>query len=95
MGAENIEFRLKGKATKAQISAAFMARREQDAFENGHQDGYSGDFQTVHCVDYKYLGDVFDSYETAVNLALDKAEKYEVCDCREALQVLEVTNGKQ
>ena len=77
MGAENIDFKIKGKATKDQINDKFKERRESDSDRNGHQDGYSGDFQTVDNVDFEYLGKVFDSYREAEDFCLDKAKKWE------------------
>lgn len=77
MGAHNIDFELKGKASKSEIENAFKSQRESDAAENGHQHGYSGDFQTVRCVDFKHLGEVFSDYNKAYDFCLEHAEKWE------------------
>jgi hypothetical protein len=76
MGACNIEFSLKGKASRSEIQSAFDQRVQEDAAENGHQHGYSGDFQTVDKVDFKHLGTVFPDINAAEEYALDHAEKW-------------------
>ena len=77
MGAHNIEFRIQSKASWSEITNAFRGRRLADRECNGHQEGYSGDFQTVQSVDMNHLGDIFDSYDEAVNFCLKHAEKWE------------------
>lgn len=76
MGACDISFQLDNKATQNQIEQAFKRRTEADAEENGHREGYSGDFQTVDRVDYKHLGKVFPSQSEAFEFCLNKAEKW-------------------
>lgn len=76
MGAHDISLDLKGKLSKAEISAAFTAQREDDSQENGHQSGYSGDFQTVHHVDF-HLDKVFLSENEAMEYCLKHAKKWE------------------
>jgi len=76
MGAQNIEFRIKGKASRKDIEAKFKAQREEDRDYNGYRDGYSGDFQTVYSVDYDYLSEPFENYDKAVDHCLDHAEKH-------------------
>lgn len=76
MGASNIEFRIKGKATRKQIDQRFKEQREEDRDRNGHRDGYSGDFQTVRSVDYKYLSEPFENYDQATDHCLEFAEKW-------------------
>ena len=77
MGACDISFNLKGKASKAEISRAFSNQVASDRSENGHADGYSGDFQTVHCVSFDHLGEVFDSHALAFDYCISKAKKWE------------------
>lgn len=77
MGAHDISFELNKKATPNQIQTAFKEQRESDANENGHQSGYSGDFQTVHSVDLGHLGKVFPSQHDAMEFCLDKAKKWD------------------
>lgn len=75
MGACDISLELKGKVSKTEINAAFTEQRYKDRCENG--DGsYTGDFQTVHKVDY-HLDRVFPSHEEAFNYCLEKAVKWD------------------
>lgn len=76
MGASNIEFKIKGKATKTQIDQRFKEQVESDRDENGHRHGYSGDFQTVDRVDYKYLAEPFENYDEATDHCLETAKKW-------------------
>jgi transcription initiation factor IIE alpha subunit len=76
MGASNIEFTMPGKASKDEIKKAFERQQESDRSCNGHREGYSGDFQTVHKVDF-HLDKVFLSYDEAHDYCLNKAEKWE------------------
>ena len=75
MGACNIEFDLAYKAKKTQIAAAFILEQQEGAYQNGHQEGYSGDFQTVHEVLY-HLDITFDTYEEAHEYCLENAQKW-------------------
>jgi len=76
MGATNINHVIKGKATRTDIDKAFRQRQDNDRSENGHQEGYSGDFQTVRSVDYQ-LHKEFESFKEAEEFCLDQAEKWE------------------
>lgn len=76
MGACNIEFTLGRKASRNEIYDAFKNQQDQDRNENGHRDGYSGDFQTVHKIDYR-LDNVFASYNEAHEYCLKHASKWE------------------
>ena len=76
MGACDISFTIGGKASRIEVETAFKKRREKDAAYNGHQDGYSGDFQTVNRVEY-HLDRLFTSYNDALEYCLEKAEKFE------------------
>ena len=76
MGACDISFELKGKASKEQIEKAFKHQRENDSEENGHQSGYSGDFQTVNKVDC-HFHTVFNSYNEAMEYCLKNAQKWD------------------
>lgn len=75
MGACNIEFTIKGKAAEHEIDEAFTRRRKLDAEYNGHQEGYSGDFQTVDYIEFD--GTIFDNYGEAQEYCLAKAKKWE------------------
>lgn len=77
-GATSIDFEMKGQASRADIEKAFMEQKRYDMMNSDDDDdGYTGDFQTVNVVNYKYLGKVFESYDEAYKFALDKAEKWE------------------
>lgn len=75
MGACDIAFTIGGKASRIEIQQAFEKQREKDTIRNGHQDGYSGDFQTVDRVEY-HLDNVFTSYREAMDYCLEKSEKF-------------------
>lgn len=76
MGACDISFTLDGKATAEQIRKAFKNRQVEDASENGHQSGYSGDFQTVNEVK---IHDVpaFENEAAAMEYCLKHAQKWD------------------
>jgi len=76
MGACNIEFTLNKKASRNEIYDAFKKQQDSERSENGHRDGYSGDFQTVHKIDYR-LDTVFTSYSEAHDFCLKHASKWE------------------
>jgi excinuclease UvrABC ATPase subunit len=75
MGACSIEFTLSGKKTRQQIERAFKKRKREDKDYNGHREGYSGDFQTVHEV--KHHDKIFNSYNDAWDYCLDNAQKWD------------------
>lgn len=75
MGACDISLIIGKKATVKEILEAFHAQREEDRIQNGHQDGYSGDFQTVDRVEY-HLDQVFTSYSEAMEYCLARSEKF-------------------
>lgn len=75
MGACDISLIIGKKATTGEILEAFKAQREEDRIQNGHQDGYSGDFQTVDRVEY-HLDRVFTSYSEAMEYCLAHSEKF-------------------
>lgn len=76
MGACDISFRIGRKASRSEIEAAFRRRQDQDRLENGHQDGYSGDFQTVSKVDF-HLSQVFTSQNEAYEYCMKHASKWD------------------
>jgi hypothetical protein len=75
MGACDISFTIGGKASRSEVETAFKKQREKDAAYNGHQEGYSGDFQTVDRVEY-HLDRLFTSHTEALEYCLEKAEKF-------------------
>lgn len=75
MGAESISFTL-GNVSFKDVQKHFKARQSYDKIRNGHQEGYSGDFQTVSEVkDHMYK--LFDTKHDAMEYCLDKAKKWE------------------
>lgn len=74
MGACDISFTLEGKKTKEEVKKRFRQQQQEDADYNGHQDGYSGDFQTVGSI--KFIDKTFNSYNEAYNFCMNNAEKW-------------------
>lgn len=75
MGAHNIEFDL-NDCDFDEVQQAFRQRQESDGEENGHQSGYSGDFQTVNEVKNE-LHKVFESYSEAHEYCMNTAQKWD------------------
>lgn len=75
MGACDISFIIGKKATVSEVGDALQARRNEDREENGHREGYSGDFQTVTGVEC-HFNTVFTSHREAIDYCLSKAEKW-------------------
>lgn len=80
MGASNIDFEVKGKASRKEIQDAFKSRKEYDRQENARQ--YGGGFETINTVNLDHLTKngsdyVFADYNTAYDYALDNAEKWD------------------
>lgn len=76
MGACDISFIIGKKATPNEILERFKAQREEDREVNGHQEGYSGDFQTIDGVDF-HLDRVFSSHREAMDYCLSNAKKWD------------------
>lgn len=76
MGACDISFTIGGKASMSEVADALRARQERDSEYYGHQEGYSGDFQTVHEVKCEF-GKLFTSYNEAYEYCLANAKKWE------------------
>ena len=75
MGACDISMRVDGNKTQDEVVNAFRKRQEQDRIYNGHQDGYSGDFQTVNRVDF--TDKEFQSANDGLDYCLDHAQKWD------------------
>lgn len=75
MGACNIEFTTPGNYSRNDVETAFRSQKMLDSINNGHQDGYSGDFQTVDEV--KFHDVEFETYEKAHDYCLEHAKKWE------------------
>jgi hypothetical protein len=75
MGASNIDMVLDGKLTKRQVLDKIDEQRKFDKSHNGHQDGYSGDWQTIPDVKF-HDHKVFLDIDEASNYCLDNAEKW-------------------
>lgn len=76
MGAHNISIERSGKLSKSEILKVFNDQKLEDSHVNGHQYGYSGDFQTIHEVKFDVLYDGIGNYNKDYELALNKAEKW-------------------
>lgn len=74
MGACSIEMIVKGDKTKEEVVKAFRERQDEDRANNGHNDGYSGDFQTVHNV--RFSGKEFENENDALDYCFANAEKW-------------------
>ena len=77
MGANNIQFKLGGEKTFSDVKQAFTDRVKEDRQNNGHQQGYSGDFQTVSEVKNHGHLEPFRDYDEAHEYCLDNAEKWD------------------
>lgn len=75
MGACDISFTLDGNKSRSDVTAAFEAKKLNDQSYNGHQEGYSGDFQTVD--DVKFHDRIFDTEKEAFEYCLNNAKKWE------------------
>lgn len=76
MAACDIRFEIKGAANWSEIQKKFKSQREEDRSYNGHQDGYSGDFQTVHEVK-DHTHKIFDSFNEAHQYCMSTAQKWD------------------
>lgn len=76
MGANSIEIDINGRKTFKQIEAIFEKQRKEDRDYNGHQEGYSGDFQTVGKVK-DYREQVYPNLSIAMDECLNHAQKWE------------------
>lgn len=76
-GGHDISFSMPESASRADIEKKFRELQESDRLERGHQEGYSGDFQTVNSIDWKHSGKKFTDFNEAYDFALDHAEKWE------------------
>lgn len=75
MGACSVSLTLEGKATWAQVKAAFEARKACDLQDFGN-DPYNGSFTTIEAV--KLVDRTFDTLEEALDFCLDGAQKWDV-----------------
>ncbi len=74
MGACDIWMVAKPNLTKRDAAKLLKEQQEEDAYQNGHRHGYSGDFQTVDSV--KLVDKVFDNRNEAEEFCLSNAEKW-------------------
>jgi mRNA-degrading endonuclease YafQ of YafQ-DinJ toxin-antitoxin module len=88
MGADFITITLNGKHNKTYIKKVLEKRAEQDAQENCHQHGYSGDWQCVRSFDIVSL--VFKNKDDALKYLEDKCQKWD-----NALVVSYLTNDPE
>ena len=74
MGAEYIELVFNGKISSSEVEKEIRNQANLDNEVNGHRDGYSGDWQTIHTKP-KFYGE-FNSSEEASNKMSDSLEKW-------------------
>ena len=74
MGAHDISFGMPKKATLTELLVKMREYREEDAEVNGHQHGYSGDWQTIPSIK-SHLHKTFDSQNDAHDYCMEHAEK--------------------
>lgn len=75
MGGQFKEIIIDGKLTDDQIKREFKEEVSYGQSYNGHQDGYSGDFQT--CSGVTNTNKTFDSYAEAETYVQENAQKWE------------------
>ena len=75
MGAVFITMKVKaGHKATPKVLKAYRDQQEEDRARNGHQDGYSGDFQTLDGLNF-YHGEVFKTEDRAEDYIYENAEK--------------------
>lgn len=76
MGADFISLEFDGKLSKEDIRKELDKQRERDSEYNGHQEGYSGDWQTIDNKSIIFTDIKFNSYDDAHNYVADNCEKW-------------------
>ncbi len=74
MGATSIFHVFLEDHNKEDLEAAFRELQEEESEINGHQHGYSGDFQTFDSL--RIYDRTFDDLNTAIEFCFDKSEKW-------------------
>lgn len=87
MGADFISMGLNGIVSDVLVERTMKRRAADDNAENGHRDGYSGDWQCVS--DFKRVHGTFKNREEALDYLQQKCEKW-----GPALVVQYLTNDK-
>jgi hypothetical protein len=80
MGSENICLVYDGNLKRSEVEQRIQAQRVEDRNRNGHQDGYSNDWQTIQNITWNPLK-IFEDIGEAEEYCLDN------CDKREAVAV--------
>jgi hypothetical protein len=80
MGACDVTLTYPGDLSQDEVAKRIQAQKAADRDCNGHQEGYSGDWQTIHNIDWAPHKE-FDTVNDACEYALDN------CDKREAMAV--------
>lgn len=75
MGACDVQFTLTGQANEFRVKKAFNKRLVRDREYNGHQDGYSGDTQTLRGIQTHFHKGIFKSMDDAYEYCEKNAEK--------------------
>jgi hypothetical protein len=73
MGAVDIWFISDGKMSKSEIEAKIEQKRDQDRSYNGHQEGYSGDWQTINHI--AFPGNFFKTKDEAFEYCRENCDK--------------------
>lgn len=76
MGACSIYHTIKGELSREDIGKEMDSVRQDQAYQNGHQEGYSGDFQTVDGIGFPNRP-AFENLNEALNWCWDNTEKRE------------------
>ena len=75
MGADQIYMQFNGIVSDTFIKRKIAQQAAYDNCENGHRDGYSGDWQCVH--DFKRVPGFFNSLEEARQYLSENCKKWE------------------
>lgn len=74
MGSGTVWLEFDGKLTEEQVRSEIQDKREENKDYNGHREGYSDDWQTIHHIEFYYRQE-FQSHEEAFNYCADNAQK--------------------
>ena len=75
MGGCDIYFSLDSKLSEKEVREAVRRQASNDEDENGHQDGYSGDWQTISTINFR--GQVFETCGDAKEWCSNHTSKWE------------------
>lgn len=75
MGAIDIYYTVDGTLSESKVRAAHEKRLDDNRRRNGHQEGYSGDWQTIAEIDF-YPDKVFKNFQEAYDHCSSQCEKW-------------------